>query len=115
MSGALQDYDYAVGRAPEFVPIYLNRGEFWLRTGNPDRAKSDFDRAIALKPESADAFFGRANASRQAGSFDDAISDYRRAIELAPDRADYPAALDDASKIKDDPDLASAEQELFEA
>ena len=109
---ALQDYDTAVGRAPVCACLSQSR-RILVANRQSDRAKSDFDRAIALKPESAEAFFGRANASRQTGSFDDAISDYMRAIELAPDRPDYRAALDDASKIKVDPDLANAEQELL--
>ena len=110
---ALEDYNFVLAKAPDFLPAHLSRGEFWLRTGNPVRARLDFDRAITLKPDAANAFFGRASALRQTGDLGDAISDYARAIELAPDRPEYQAALEEAYKIKAHPELADAEQELL--
>jgi tetratricopeptide (TPR) repeat protein len=94
---ALEDYDYVVLRAPEFAPSYLSRGEFLLRSGNLDRAKSDFDRAVALKQlkqYAPVAFYDRALVLHRMGDLDGAISDYTRAIELSPDRLDYRAARD---------------------
>lgn len=97
---ALQDYDQAINRKPDYTIAFNNRGLIYSRKGEQNRAILDFDQAIRIDPTYALAFNNRGLAYFRKGDYDRAIEDYDQAIKLKPD---YEKAIDnraDALKKK---------------
>lgn len=84
-TGAIGDYDRAIGMRPDAGDAYLNKGGVLLLEGKFAAARALFDAALARatsRPELA--HFGRAVAAESVGDLGRAYADYRRAAELAP-------------------------------
>ena len=67
---------------------YVMRGDWYIDTGNPEKAISEYNRAIEIDPQYADAYMARGGAYRVKGEFDKALADYDKAITINPNNAD---------------------------
>ena len=77
----------AVARTPETL---ISRGQFFLETGDYDRALADFTAAIESEPEresQCTALLGRSKTWRELERFDEAERDADSVVALDPDRA----------------------------
>jgi tetratricopeptide (TPR) repeat protein len=81
-TGALKDYDMAIGKNPNYIIAYNNRGIIKGITGDQEGALADFSKAIELKPDYADAYYNRGLSNRQAGRMDEACNDWHKALSL---------------------------------
>lgn len=81
---AIDDFNRAAQLAPEYAPIYNNRGNVLIAVGAAREAVKDFDRALVLSPSYAAAYSNRASAHLRLGNTDMALADTTRAIELQP-------------------------------
>ena len=76
---ALQDFDAALERCPDFAKAYNNRGCLYNKTAQYQRAIEDFDRALDLAPSYAEAYLNRANTYTRLGDYQRAIASYNAA------------------------------------
>jgi tetratricopeptide (TPR) repeat protein len=86
--GALKEALGALNKAVELRPtasVLTNRGNFYLRTGNPAPAVRDFGEALRLDPAFLRAWALRGQAQLRLGRYADAVSDLGRALEQSPD------------------------------
>lgn len=81
---AIYDFNRAAQLAPDYAPIYNNRGNVLIAVGAAREAVKDFDRALVLSPSYAAAYSNRASAHLKLGNTDAALADTTRAIELQP-------------------------------
>jgi predicted O-linked N-acetylglucosamine transferase (SPINDLY family) len=120
---AINKFNIAIRLAPNFPPIYSDRGNALNDLRRYREAITDHNRAISLAPQFCGFYSNRGNTLRQQNEYTAALSDYDRAIQLNPNYADafngrgnvlydlkrYDeafAAYDKALSIK--PDLAEA-------
>jgi tetratricopeptide (TPR) repeat protein len=86
-SSAIEDFNAALQRDPNFTDAYKNRGLAWTMSGDFDRAIADFNQAIRLDANSAQLYNGRGSALFNKGEDDRAIVDFDAAIRLDPSYA----------------------------
>jgi tetratricopeptide (TPR) repeat protein len=79
-----------VGANPRDFEAFNQRGNFYLRTGNPERAIADYDKAIAVNPRAAVSYTNRGEAYRLQGQLDRSLADLDKAIAI---NAKFMAAL----------------------
>ena len=85
---AIDNYNKAIEKQPDFADAYNNRGVAYDSLGEYNKAIADYNEAIRLKPDAAVAYNNRGNAHADLGEYDMAIADYNEAIRLKPDYAD---------------------------
>lgn len=109
---------------PDKVPsAYYNRGTFYEKTGNYNKALADLDKAITLKPDDFEAYNNRGNVYAHLGNYRQAIDEYNKVIEINPSYIDaynsrgftyyllrnYQSAIENYNKaIKIDPEDSNA-------
>ena len=71
-----------------YSDVYTHRGNFHMKGGDDERARTDFNRAIELNPDNSDAYCRRALCYAKQGDDERAMTDFNRAIELNPDNSD---------------------------
>jgi tetratricopeptide (TPR) repeat protein len=87
---AIQDFNQAIERNPNYAEAFNNRGDAYHLKGENDRAIRDFDQAIKLNPSLAAAFFHRGTVYSAQGAHERAIQDFDQAIKFNPN---YSSAL----------------------
>ena len=85
---AIDAYDKAIRRKPDYADAYNNRGNAKDNLGRHEEAIADYDEAIRLKPDYAMAYNNRGNAKDNLGCHEEAVADHDEAIRLKPDYAD---------------------------
>ena len=88
--GIDEDAVTAITRAIELTPrsaFYANRGNFYVKQDELDKALDDYNRAIEINPNSASGYVGRGVVYRERDELDKALDNYDRAIEIAPNHA----------------------------
>ncbi|PXF60920.1 MAG: hypothetical protein C4B59_07075 [Candidatus Methanogaster sp.] len=85
---SLKFWDAFMGKEPNRVEAYNNRGVAYARLNQHERAIEDYDRAVELNPEDAEAYFNRGNAYARLNQNERAIEDYDRAVELNSEDAE---------------------------
>lgn len=83
-SGAIADYNKAIGLDPKLIPPYVNRGFAKLHMGDINSATADFTQAITMDAKHANAYYGRALAQQAAGDPAKAAADYQQSLALNP-------------------------------
>ena len=88
---ALQQYNYVLGRKPDYVPALVNRGNLYLK---PDMsrfgaARRDFEQATQLDPENHNAWFRFAYSLARLSRHQEAIEAFNKAIGLEPSQGFY--------------------------
>ena len=86
---AIDDCTAALRLRPEFVIAYINLGNAYARSGEPNRSIKEYSTAIRIKPDWAVAYINRSSAYSDIGKYDLAISDLDVAIRLKPDSAAF--------------------------
>jgi tetratricopeptide (TPR) repeat protein len=81
---ALDDFDRAIGLAPNWSFAYSWRGETHMWLQKSEQALADFDRAIELSPYFAWPHFLRARLHFNEGRIDEALAGFAQAVELDP-------------------------------
>lgn len=89
---AREDYDKAIGLAPDFVSALVNRGANKDNAGEYDDAIADYDRALAIDPGNANAIFNRGNSKLNKGDVAGACADWRAALARGLEHARTPLA-----------------------
>ena len=79
---ALAEYGRAINAEPDFPGNYVDRGNLWIRLGDPEKAITDFDRAIAVDPGSALAVWTKGHWLEEQGDYGQVEALFSRAIEL---------------------------------
>lgn len=87
LTGALEDFDAALGIEPEHLIARLNRALARHSLGQVEAAIDDYDRAIKAVNKDPEIFTNRGIAHFSAGNYQQAIKDFDRAIELDPSMA----------------------------
>ncbi len=120
---AIEDFNQAVGLAPDDPHAFGDRGFVYNRTRQYDLAIADLTRAIEIDPAAAEAWDARGIAYSYKKDYDHALPDYNEAIRLMPDysnayynrgtahyfRKDFDEAIADyTSAIEMNPDYAQA-------
>jgi tetratricopeptide (TPR) repeat protein/S1-C subfamily serine protease len=82
LPGAIADMTQLIQLQPKNAIAFQNRGEYYLRSQDPQRAILDFNQAIALDPGSAEAYQSRGQAYQQLQQFTAAQGDLNKAIAL---------------------------------
>jgi tetratricopeptide (TPR) repeat protein len=74
-------------RGRDLAWAFIDRGNGYEGSGDPDRALADYQAAIRLDPKDANAYIGLGNAYRDKHDAERAIAGYDQAIRLAPKNA----------------------------
>lgn len=74
-----------IDKFPESSTAYNNRGDFYVKTGQLDKAFKDLSQAITLKPDHHEALTGRGNIFYHKQNYQRAIQDYNKAITINKD------------------------------
>lgn len=82
LDGAINEFNIAIEKNPDFADSYHRRGGVKLRKGDMDAALADFNKAIQTNPDLAAAYQDRAMLRELKGELDNALSDYNHAIAL---------------------------------
>jgi tetratricopeptide (TPR) repeat protein len=77
--GALQAFDQALKRKPDYMEPLFNRGRTYLLSGKHEKAIADFTMLIQRNPAEVDAYHLRAQAYREIGNTAAAEADEKRA------------------------------------
>jgi tetratricopeptide (TPR) repeat protein len=72
---AIERYDTAIARYPQFTEAYNNRGKVRGRKHDLDGALADYGEVIRLRPDASFGYYNRALALREKGDTDAAIAD----------------------------------------
>jgi tetratricopeptide (TPR) repeat protein len=84
---AVQDFDVAIKRKPDFAVAFINRGFAHEKTQQYDEALKDYDQALKLDSKSVFSLVHRGDAYAKKEQYQRAIQDYDSAIALAPKSA----------------------------
>lgn len=84
-AGAVTEFSQGIELAPNFAPLYYNRGRAYEDWGRPIEALADYERAIELNPEYDQALNNRAGLRMRKGDIPGAISDWTAIIQRRPD------------------------------
>jgi protein O-mannosyl-transferase len=80
-SGTL--WTYVIDKYPRKIAIaHLNRGNYWYKNNQPDKALKDFNMAIEINPEYSSAYVNRSIIYLENNEKEKALLDYNRYIEL---------------------------------
>ncbi|MDH3234881.1 MAG: tetratricopeptide repeat protein, partial [Alphaproteobacteria bacterium] len=92
---ALADYDRAIALKPEFLAVYVKRGDVYMALGQPKMAVADYTKAIDKRPKPRDKkakalvtpvvidlYIRRSLAYQKLGRRGPAINDVNRALAL---------------------------------
>jgi len=82
---AIADYDEAIKRAPEWIGLYISRGNAKFELKRYEEAIADYDESIKVDPEWFMAYLDRGNAKFELKRYEEAIADYDEAIKLEPE------------------------------
>ncbi len=82
---AIELYQQAIWRKPNYASAYLNLGITLRRQGKLNRAMGCYQQAIALNPCFAQAYFSLGNLCQQQGHLDQAIAAYLETLQIQPD------------------------------
>ena len=102
MTCAIQDYDVAIERFPQFPQTYVDRGDAYYMSDEYERAIEDYDAAIGLDGDNAYSYYSRGWAHLSQGSMSKARADFEKALELGHDREDIVAALATLKQLEED-------------
>src|SRR5262249_43576151 len=83
-SGALQDYDQAIGLESSDAGFYNSRGHTNYRLGRLREALRDYTQAVKIDPNDASVLVNRGDAYRDQGAYGPAAADFREAIRINP-------------------------------
>jgi tetratricopeptide (TPR) repeat protein len=84
---AIECYDKAIERTPEFAAAWNNKGNSLGRLSRYEEALSCLDKAIELDPEFATAWNNKGNSLNSLGRYEEALNCLDEAIELDPEYA----------------------------
>ena len=82
---ALDVYNNALEKKPDYVFALLNRGWLHQLQNKLDEALVDYERAVELDNDHVDAHIYRGKAYEELDKFDKAAADYEQAFHLKPD------------------------------
>ncbi len=85
---ALELYDAALEKRPEFVPVFYLRGLARMTLGDHEGAVEDFSKTLALVPNFAGAYNSRGVARYELGDIEGALDDFDKSIKANPWLAD---------------------------
>jgi len=86
---AVENYDKAINKKPDYINAYFNRGYAYAALGYDNQAIKDYDKVIELNPSAAGAFNNRGTSYERLREYQRALEDYDRAIQRAPDDGMY--------------------------
>lgn len=75
----------AIQKFPRLEVGYLNRGEFYLKQQDWDKARRDFEMALKVRPRYSRAYSMLGVLSQELGKHDEAIDYFNQALALDPD------------------------------
>ena len=84
LDGALEAYNWAQQRSPDFAPAYVARGTVHLAQGELGQALIEANNAIEIDPECGDAYALRGEITRLQGRNRVSLAAYDSAIEMDP-------------------------------
>lgn len=84
-AGAVAEFNQAIALAPDFAPLYYNRGRAYEDQGNAAAALADYDRALGLNPQYDQAYNNRAGLRLRRGDMAGAIADWTAIVQRKPD------------------------------
>ncbi|MFB8789380.1 MAG: DnaJ domain-containing protein [Potamolinea sp.] len=85
--GAMEDYNQAIERNPNFVEAYIKRGETRYKLGDARGTLTDCSEALRINPNLADAYYYQGRARYRLGYTQAAIEAYNQAIAKEADFA----------------------------
>jgi tetratricopeptide (TPR) repeat protein len=85
---AITAFNKALALAPNYVPIYLDRGNAQLVAGRLQEALASYDQALALEQRFAPAYYNRGIVLERLNRHAEALSSYERAVALHPNYAE---------------------------
>lgn len=111
---ALQDYDEALIRYPDFPAALVSRAKIYMNGRNYNMAAADYDHALRIEPDDSYALVGRCGLRLAEGKdLEDALNDCNAAVKHKPEDAHMRAArgrvhlaLDHCADAKTDFDFA---------
>jgi tetratricopeptide (TPR) repeat protein len=98
-SGALKDYNAAIGIAPEYQYAYVTRCETRLALDDPGGALTDCNTALRLDATDAHAYQARGDVYFDREAYDLAVADYEKSIALGRRSAYLYASACDANRL----------------
>lgn len=87
--GAVTNYNYVLQLNPNFVGIYLLRGNARLAIQDIQGAIEDFSQQLRINAKDDRAYYGRGLARAAIGDNLSAIKDYTQAIKINPNHAEF--------------------------
>ena len=97
---AVDSYQRALVKKPEFTTAYINRGNTLKAMGRLEDAKADFIKARDIDPGICEPYVGLGNVLKAQNRLDDAISCYRQAIAVDPNNSGAHDNLGTALKLQ---------------
>ncbi|MGQ9630276.1 MAG: tetratricopeptide repeat protein [bacterium] len=81
---AINRYNQALEKDPDFAEAYYKRGTAYRYKGEMERALEDFRKAIELRPDYKEAYNALGALLVYMGEVDEAIREFKRALEIDP-------------------------------
>ena len=76
-------WTYVIEKYPRQVAAaHFNRGNYWYKNNQPDKAWEDFNAAIEINPEYSSAYLNRSSIYLEKNETEKALQDYNRYMEL---------------------------------
>jgi len=88
LDGALEDFNKAIEKDPDFAEPYLNRGFVFGNRGELQEALADFDKAIELDSAYTEAYYNRGFIYGYFEEYEKSKQDFDKVIELNPGDAE---------------------------
>jgi len=84
---ALRDFDRVLELDPDYVSVYIQRGDIYRYLKDFNHAILSYDKAMEIDSLNAIAYNNRGMCYKKLGNKDLAIRDYEKAVEIQPDYA----------------------------
>jgi hypothetical protein len=99
---ALEHYSAALLESPDYLPLYTNRAQTFLKLGRPKDALEDCEWALRLDPRCTKALLRRGLAHQALASFPEAIEAFSAARKtvLQPERATFDAHIEETQRLQ---------------
>ena len=76
-------WTYVIEKYPRQVAAaHFNRGNYWYKNNQPDKAWEDFNTAIEINPEHSSAYLNRSSIYLEKNETEKALQDYNRYMEI---------------------------------
>jgi tetratricopeptide (TPR) repeat protein len=83
---AIENYDKAIERDPNFVEAWNNKGTVLCELGDYQAAIENYDKAIEANPNEPSIWYYRARCNVRKGDMESALKDLNKSVEIGGEK-----------------------------